>query len=85
MMFKMLAYDLAAAQEGTSYRQMLVTQSPALAEKIRSYHYGLRTNSLDMDEDLATQSPTVLDFTLADISADRTSTSSSLPARFSDL
>ncbi|KAG9004067.1 hypothetical protein FRB90_011077 [Tulasnella sp. 427] len=68
MMFKMLAFEMSARQAGSTSRQMFVTQSPALAEKVKAYYGRLKKQSLDLDsENQDLSSPVDDDFTLDDL------------------
>ncbi|KIO30532.1 hypothetical protein M407DRAFT_20420 [Tulasnella calospora MUT 4182] len=86
MMFKMLAYEMSTRAAGFPCRQMFVTQSPALAEKVKAYYDKLKKSSLDLDsEDRAANSPVIEDFTLDDVrTRDRVNTAA-LPASWKEL
>lgn len=54
MMYKMLAYELSSKHTGLPCRQVFVTQSPELAQKVLEYYQKLKDwaseiGSLDLD------------------------------------
>lgn len=51
MMFKMLLYEKAVRPSELGFRQVFVTQSPMLAEKVKEYYRKLENRSLDLGAD----------------------------------
>lgn len=85
MMFKMLAYEMSTRRTGVACRQMFVTQSPALAEKVKAYYEKLKKSSLDLDSENRDINSPVDEFTLDDVrTRDRVNTAA-LPARWKEL
>lgn len=84
-MFKMLAYELSTRAVGISCRQMFVTQSPALADRVKAYYERLKSLDLKSDEQDVDDSnlPT---FTLEDVDPHtRQDAAACLPVCWKDL
>lgn len=85
MMFKMLAYELSAYQSGLPCRQMFVTQSPALAEKVKDYYNTLKQRSLDLALDHDAEQQAMPSFTLEDMDVRVRKDSAAFPDAWSKL
>lgn len=87
MMFKILAYELAARDERAPCRQLFVTRSGALAESVQSYYHKLKQGSLDiLLEDKGPTSVAGTTFTLKDLKASvQRDHGNNLPKRIEDL
>ncbi|KAG8936137.1 hypothetical protein FRC00_009700 [Tulasnella sp. 408] len=83
MMYKMLTYELFARQAGMPCRQVFVTQSPALAEKVKAYYDTLKQGSLDLDQEGEQQA--IPDFTLDDMNVQMRKDNTEFPASWSKL
>ncbi|KAG9003760.1 hypothetical protein FRB90_011125 [Tulasnella sp. 427] len=68
MLFKILAYEMSSRRSGLQCRQMFVTQSSALAEKVKAVYDKMKRRSLDLASDQNDiESPTVPTFTFDDV------------------
>ncbi|KAG8918121.1 hypothetical protein FRC01_002041 [Tulasnella sp. 417] len=85
MMFKMLAYELSAYQLGLPCRQMFVTQSPALAEKVKAYYNTLKQRSLDLALDHEAEQEAIPAFTLDDMDVRVRKDGAAFPTAWSKL
>ncbi|KAG8948833.1 hypothetical protein FRC04_009298 [Tulasnella sp. 424] len=85
MMFKMLAYELSAHHAGIPCRQLFVTQSPALAEKVKAYYETLKHNSLDLAPNQEAEEQAAPSFTLDDMDVQKRKDGAAAPNSWSKL
>lgn len=89
-MFKILAYELAAHDDEASCRQVFVTQSGPLAQRVKAYYDQLKQSSIDFIHEEKNASTASVTATAPSLRALKASTQrdpadSDLPLRFGDL
>lgn len=85
MMFKMLLYEKSARQSGISFRQVFVTQSPMLAEKVKEYYRRLENRSLDLNVEQEGDSSAIEPFTFDGMNRGNRQDHEDLPKRWKEL